>query len=119
MGNKFDKTIRETNRLRLFNGDRKRDIYDDAKWKKRRIDIDGETWEGSVYDPMEEQWEEEKLRSKAKEIVNPITTDPIEHSITELTLETYAEKEIAEILNINLARVEWFMRKIAEKKPYS
>jgi DNA-binding CsgD family transcriptional regulator len=27
-------------------------------------------------------------------------------------LENYTEKEIAEMLNISLARVEWFMRKI-------
>jgi hypothetical protein len=27
-------------KLRLFKGGRKRDIYEDAKWKKRAIDID-------------------------------------------------------------------------------
>ncbi len=30
-------------KLRFFKGGRKRDIYEDAKWKKRPIDMDGET----------------------------------------------------------------------------
>jgi DNA-directed RNA polymerase specialized sigma24 family protein len=102
-----------TKKLRLFKGGRKRDIYDDAKWKKRAIDIDGETWAGSpVYGPMEDQWEEEKLRSKAMDIINQVTNDPDEHSIAELMLENYTEKEIAQRLNISLARVKWFMRKV-------
>lgn len=102
-----------TKTLRLLKGGHKRDIYEDAKWKKRSIDMDGETYCGiPAYDPAEEQFQEEELRWKAMEIVEQITTDPIEHSIAELTLENYTGKEIAELLNISPARVEWFMRKI-------
>ena len=32
--------------------------------------------------------------------------------MADLMLENYTENEIANILNISLARVEWFMRKI-------
>ena len=109
MGNKDDKTT--TKKLRLFKGGKKRDIYEDAKWKKRAVDIDGETYCGI---PLldQETWYDENLRSKAMEIVNQMTTDPIERSIAKLMLENYTEKEIAEMLDISPARVEWFIRKI-------
>ncbi len=103
-----------TKKLRLLKGGRKRDIFEDAKWKKKPVDINGDTqWvPSSFYDPDGDQWQEEKLRSKAEEIVKQITADPVEHSIASLMLENYTEKDIAEMLNISLARVEWFMRKI-------
>ncbi len=49
-------------------------------------------------------------------LVNQITSDSIERSIAELMLKNYTEKEIAEMLNIDLARVEWFMRNIEGSK---
>lgn len=46
------------------------------------------------------------------EVVNQITSDPIERNIGKLMLGNYTNEEIAEILDISPARVEWFMRKI-------
>jgi hypothetical protein len=113
MDDKFNKTDQSANKLRLLKGARKRDIYDDAKWTKRPIDMDGEAYFArSVFDPELEQDGEDALRDKAKVIIEQITDDPIERSIGDLMLENYTEKEIANILNIGLARVEWFMRKI-------
>jgi hypothetical protein len=107
MGDKSDKTDQSTNKLRLLKGARKRDIYDDAKWRKRPIDMDGESYFAhSVFDPKMEQSEQDALRDKAKVIIEQITADPIERSIGDLMLENYTEKEIANILNISLARVE-------------
>ncbi len=96
-------------KLRVFKGGRKRDIYEDAKWKKRPIDMDGETWgvPDSFYDD-DDDWR----RNKAMEMVKQITSDPIEKEIARLMLENYTEEEISEILQITPARVEWFMRKI-------
>lgn len=51
-------------------------------------------------------------RDKVMEMVEQITSDPIEQRIAKLMLENYTEREIAEVLNISPARVEWFMRKI-------
>jgi hypothetical protein len=105
-------------KLRLFKGGRKRDIYEDAKWKKRPIDMNGELMGGGSPNPAFEQFpyhygdDNEALRSKAMDIVDQITTDPIERSIADLMLENYTEKEISKMLKISLARVEWFMRKI-------
>ena len=45
-------------------------------------------------------------------MVEQMTSDPIERKIARLMLENYTEEDISEILNISLARVEWFMRKI-------
>ncbi len=98
-------------KLRVLKGGRKRDIYEDAKWRKRPIDIDGEEHCG-IPVLEQEEWYDDNLRSKTMEIVNQITTDPIERSIAELMLENYTEKDIAEMLKISPARVEWFMRKI-------
>ena len=106
---KSDRTV--TKKLRLFKGSKKRDIYEDAKWKKRAVDSGGEPYSG-ISVPWQEEWYDEELRSKAMDIINQITNDPIEHSIAELMLENYTEKEIAQRLNISPARVEWFMRKI-------
>jgi hypothetical protein len=53
MGDKDDKAVAKT--LRLFKGGLKRDIYEDAKWKKRAVDIDGEQYSGiPAYDPEQE-----------------------------------------------------------------
>jgi DNA-directed RNA polymerase specialized sigma24 family protein len=60
----------------------------------------------------QDEWYEDESRSKAKEIVDQITTDPIERSTAGLMLENYTEKEIAEMLNIPPARVKWFINKI-------
>jgi DNA-directed RNA polymerase specialized sigma24 family protein len=109
MGSKCDKA--DAKKLKVLKGGHQRDIYEDAKWRKRPIDIDGEQYTG-IPVLEQEEWYEEKLRSKAKEVVNQMTTDLVERSIAELMLENYTEKEIAEMLNISLARVEWFMRKI-------
>jgi hypothetical protein len=108
-----------TKQFTLFKGGRRRDIYDDAKWKKRPIDIDGElmgedspdpTYEGFTYHYGDNH---EELRWKASEIVRKITDDPMDLEIADLMLDYgYTEKEVAEILNISPARVEWFMRKI-------
>lgn len=79
--------------------------------EKRAVDIDGEQY-SSIPVLEQEEWYDDKLRSKAMEIVNQITSDPIERSIAELMLENYTEGEISEMLNISLPRVEWFLRKI-------
>lgn len=102
--------------MRLFKGGRnKEDIYDKCK-KNGYIDIDGEYhgWHDQIgfFPEYHYESEGEELRWKAKEIVNQITTDPIEQYIAELMLENYTEKEIAVMLNISPARVKWFMRKI-------
>ncbi len=112
MEKKDDKTATKT--LKLYKGGRKRDIYEDAKWKKRPIDMDGETMAmpSSLCDDGEEDWR----RSKAGEMIEQITSDPIEQRIAQLMLENYTEREIAKILNISVARVEWFMREIGAWK---
>lgn len=118
MVDKFDKTIRETKKLRLFKGGRKEDIYDVCK-EKRPIDINGELMGEDSPDPTYEAFtyhngdDDEELRSKASEIVRQITDEPVELKIADLMLDYgYTEKEVAGILNITLARVEWFMKKI-------
>ena len=113
---KSDRTV--TKKLRLFKGGRKRDIYDACE-EKRPIDINGEfggegspdsTFEGFTYHYGDD---DEELRWKASEIVRQITDDPIEHKIADLMLDYgYTEEEVAEILNISLVRVKWFMRKV-------
>lgn len=107
-----------TKKLRLFKGNREQDIYDVCK-EKKPIDINGElmgedspdpTFEGFTYHYGDDG---EELRWKASKIVRQITDDPIEHRMADLMLDYgYTEKEVANILNISLARVEWFMRKI-------
>ena len=98
-----------TKKFTLLRGGRKKDIYEDAKWKKRPIDMDGETWGApdSSYDDGDD-WR----RNKAMEMVEQITSDPIEKEIAHLMLENYTNEDIAQILNISPARVEWFIRKI-------
>ncbi len=41
-----------------------------------------------------------------------MTSDPIERKIARLMLENYTNEDIAQILSVSSARVEWFMRKI-------
>jgi hypothetical protein len=100
-------------KLRLFKGNREQDIYD-VCGEKRPIDINGELMGEDSPDPTydgddEDQW----LRLDASVIVREITDDPVEHRIADLMLDYgYTEKEVAKILNISPARVEWFMRKI-------
>lgn len=112
---KNDKT--STKKLRLFKGGRKREDHYDKCKKSGTIDIDGE------YHGSHEQIgnfpeycygsEEEELRRKASGIVRQITDDPLEHDMADLMLDYgYTEEEVAEILNISLARVKWFMRKV-------
>jgi hypothetical protein len=98
-----------TKKFKLFKEGRKRDIYEDGKWKKRPIDMDGETtgMPNSLYDDGDD-WR----RDKAMEMVEQITKDPIERNMAKLMLENYTSEEIGEILDISPARVEWFMRKI-------
>jgi len=113
-----NKGIRMTKKLRLFKGGRKRDICDVCE-KRSRIDINGEligedspdpTFEGFTYHYGDDG---EELRRKASGMVRQITNDPLEHDIADLMLDYgYTEEEVAEIQNISLARVEWFMRKI-------
>ena len=69
------------------------------------------TFEGFTYHYGDD---DEELRWKASKIVRQVTDDPMEHQIADLILDYgyYTEKEIAEILNISPARVEWFMKKI-------
>ena len=113
-------------KLRLLKGGRKKeDIYDKCK-KTGYIDIDGEYhgWGEQIGFFQEDHYgsEEEDLRWKAIEIVNQITTDPIERLIAELMIDYgFTEVEVAEILlgkwnlksmNESLTRVKWFMRKI-------
>lgn len=109
----------------LRGGYKEEDIYDKCK-KGGYIDIDGECQaRGAQIGFFPESHygsEEDELRRKAKEIVNQITTDPIERSIAELMLDYgYTEVEVAEIIlsewklksmNESLVRVKWFMRKI-------
>ena len=71
--------------------------------------MDGETT--GVPNPFYDDGDDWR-RDKVMEMVEQITSDPIEQKIAKLMLENYTEKEIAEMLNISLARVEWFMRKI-------
>jgi len=107
-----------TRKLRIFKGNREQDIYDVCE-EKRPIDINGElsgedspdsTFEGFTYHYGDD---DEELRSKAGEIVRQITDDPVELKIADLMLDYgYTEEEVAKKLNISLARVEWFMRKI-------
>ena len=98
-----------TKQFTLFKGGRKRDIYEDAKLKKRPIDMDGETtaMPDSFYDDGDD-WR----RDRAVDMVEQITSDPIERKIAKLMLENYTNEEIAQILDIGPTRVEWFMRKI-------
>ena len=113
-------------KLRLLGGGRKReDIYDKCK-KTGYIDIDGEyrEWGEQVEFFPESHYgsEEEDLRLKAKIIVNRITRDPIERLMAKLMIDyRFSEVEVAEIIlgkgnlksmNVSLARVKWFMRKI-------
>ena len=115
MGNKSEKT--GGRKLGLLKGGRKREDHYDKCRKSGTIDIDGE------YHGSHEQIgnfpdyhcgsEEEELRRKASGIVRQITKDPLEHDIADLMLDYgYTEEEVAEILNISLARVKWFMRKV-------
>ncbi len=101
-----------TKTFKLFKGGKKRDIYEDAKWKKRGVDIDGETYSGIPVLEQEEVYDY-KLRRDAMEVVREITSDPIEQEMARLMLENYTDKDMAEILDISPARVEWFMRKIS------
>ena len=96
-------------KFRVLKGGRKRDIYEDAKWKKRPIDMDGETW--GVPDSFNDDGDDWR-RHKAMEMVGQITSDPIEQEIAKLMLENYTNEDIAQILNVSPARIEWFMRKI-------
>jgi hypothetical protein len=99
--------------MKVLKGGRKRDIYEDAKWKKRPLDINGETQAGiSFCDPIVEQMEGDEVRYNALEIIRKITDDPLEHKMAELMLENYTESDIAYVLNVSPARGEWFMRKI-------
>ena len=86
-----------------------REIYEDANgrkdlstWMARRLAMPD-----SFYDDGDD-WR----RDKVMEMVEQITSDPIEQKIARLMLENYTNEEIAEILDITPARVEWFMRKI-------
>ncbi len=65
MSDKEDKTIPK--KLRLFKGGRKRDIYEEARWKKGAVDIDGEQYSG-IPILEQEEWYDEELRWKAIEI---------------------------------------------------
>jgi hypothetical protein len=98
-----------TKQFTLFKGGRKRDIYEDAKWKKRPIDMDGETT--AMPDPFYDDGDDWR-RDRAVDMVEQITSDPIERKIAKLMLENYTNEEIAQILDIGPTRVEWFMRKI-------
>jgi hypothetical protein len=113
-------------KLRLVKcGFGREDVYDKCK-KRGYIDIDGEyQGEGEqigFFSECHYGSDEEELIWKAKEIVNQITTDPMERSMAELMLDYgYTEVEVAEIIlsewklksmNESLARVKWFMRKI-------
>jgi len=103
-----------TKKLRLFKGGRKdEDIYDRCK-KDKAIDINDKVERyGSApgFDLYGE--EDEWLRMQASGRVREITDDPVDHEIADLMLDYgYTEKEVARILNISPARVEWFMRKI-------
>ena len=71
--------------------------------------MDGETtaMPDSFYDDGDDQ-----RRDKAIEMVEQMTSDPIERKIARLMLENYTNKDIAQILSVSSARVEWFMRKI-------
>lgn len=106
-----------TKKLRLFKGNREQDIYDVCE-EKRPIDINGELMGEDSPDPTYEEFDEDEwLRLKASVIVREITDDPVEHRIADLILDYgYTEKEVAKILNISPARVEWFMRKIESWK---
>ena len=107
-----------TKKLKLLKGNREQDIYEECE-KRGSIDINGElmgedspdsTFDGFSYHYGDE---DEELRSKASEIVRQITNDPVDLKIADLMLDYgYTEEEVAKILNISLARVEWFMRKI-------
>ena len=70
--------------------------------------MDGETtaMPDSFYDG--DDWR----RDKAIEMVEQMTSDPIERKIARLMLENSTNKDIAQILSVSSARVEWFMRKI-------
>jgi hypothetical protein len=118
MVDKFDRTIRETKKLRVFDGGREEDIYDVFE-EKSPIDTNGELMGEDSPDPTYDAFsyhydnDDERLRWKAKEMVRQITDDPVEHKIADLMLDYgYTEEEVAKKLNISLARVEWFMRKI-------
>jgi len=102
-----------TKKLRLFKGSREPDIYNICK-EKRPIDINGELMGEDSPDPTYDGGDEDEwLRLKASVIVHEITDDPVEHRIADLILDYgYTEREVAKILNISPARIEWFIRKI-------
>jgi DNA-directed RNA polymerase specialized sigma subunit len=100
-------------KLRLFKGNREQDIYDVCV-EKRPIDINGELMGEDSPDPTYEGFDDDEwLRLEASVIVREITDDPVEHRIADLILDYgYTEKEVAKILNISPARIEWLIKKI-------